>query len=316
MTASSASLAQSLRWATAELERVGVASAEADAVLIAAHLLRLDRGEVQAKAIIGAPVPAGFEDLVRRRAQREPLQHLTGTAPFRRIELAVGPGVFIPRPETELLVELATERLRRDQSEGVTRPMVVDLCTGSGAIAAAVADEVPHARIHAFEVDDQAVDWARKNLSAHKRVTLHHADATQIPDDLRGRADVVISNPPYVPDAEPPTDPEVTRHDPALALWGGGQDGMVVPRRIIAAASALLRPGGWCVIEHAESQVAAIHRAFGDQGFHTVEAHEDLTGRPRATSGILHEATTAVTATAEAPDPERADDSTPNGVQQ
>ncbi|NHU84548.1 peptide chain release factor N(5)-glutamine methyltransferase [Kocuria sp. JC486] len=280
------SLAQALRWATTELDAAGLASAEADAVLIAAHLLGLDRGEVQAKAIIGAPVPQGFEDLVRQRARRIPLQHLTGTAPFRRIELAVGPGVFVPRPETELLVELAVQRLRTDQGEGVTRPVVVDLCTGSGAIAAALADEVPHAKVHAIELSEQAHAWALRNLEG-RRVDLRLGDATVVPEDLRGRVHVVVSNPPYVPDREPPTDPEVAEHDPALALWGGGEDGMRVPDAVIAAAAGLLVPGGWCVVEHAESQRQAIAAAFHRHGFVDVECHNDLTGRPRATSALL-----------------------------
>ncbi|KAA9395646.1 peptide chain release factor N(5)-glutamine methyltransferase [Kocuria coralli] len=280
------SLAQALRWATAELGAAGVASAEADAVLIAAHLLNLDRGEVQAKAIIGAPVPEGFEELVRRRSRREPLQHLTGTAPFRRIELAVGPGVFIPRPETELLVDLAAERLRRDQAEGTPRPLAIDLCTGSGAIAAALADEVPHARLFAVELSEEAHAWAQRNLAGH-RVDLRLGDATRVPDDLRGRMDVVVSNPPYVPGDEVPTEPEVIDHDPRMALMGGGADGMQIPERIIAAAASLLKAGGWCAIEHAESQAAAVAEAFARHGFSEVEGHDDLTDRPRATSAVL-----------------------------
>lgn len=296
------SLAQALRRATSELDAAGVASPENDAILLAAHLMNLDRAEVQAKAIIGAQVPTGFEDLIRRRVAREPLQHLTGTAPFRRIELAVGPGVFIPRPETELLVELATQRLREDQSEGVTRPVVVDLCTGSGAIAAALADEVPHAKIHALELSEQAYQWARCNLEPYKRVELRLADATVVPEDLRGRAEVVVSNPPYVAAEEAPTDPEVLNHDPALALWGGGVDGMEVPVRIIATAAQVLKPGGWCVIEHAQSQARAVAEALAAHGFRDVESHQDLTGRPRATSGCL--------------DPGRPQQGTRDGVQQ
>ncbi|MCY1683211.1 peptide chain release factor N(5)-glutamine methyltransferase [Kocuria sp. SL71] len=279
-------LAQALRRATARLERAGVPAAEADAVQLAGHLLGLQRGEVAARAIIGADAPEGLDELVERRAAREPLQHIVGTAPFRRLAIQVGPGVFIPRPETELLVELLVERLREDQADGEARPVVVDLCTGSGAIAAAVADEVPHARVHAIELDPQALHWARRNLEG-TRVDLRGGDATHAPEDLRGRCAAVVSNPPYVPAREPITQPEVLEHDPAAALWGGGDDGMEMPRRIIAAAAQLLRPAGWCVLEHAESQAEDMQEQMRSSGFEQVQLHQDLTGRPRATSGVL-----------------------------
>lgn len=279
-------LAQALRRGTEVLSRAGVPAPEVDAVQLAGHLLGLDRGEVSARAIIGAAAPAGFDELVERRAAREPLQHIVGTAPFRRLEIQVGPGVFIPRPETELLVELLVERLREQQAEGVARPVVVDLCTGSGAIAAAAADEVPHAKVHAIELDPGALEWAHRNLDG-RRVDLRAADATQVPDDLRGRCAVVVSNPPYVPADEPITQPEVLDHDPAAALWGGGPDGMQMPRRILAAAAGLLRPGGWCALEHAESQEHAMAEAFREAGLNGIQGHHDLSGRPRATSGVL-----------------------------
>jgi release factor glutamine methyltransferase len=279
-------LAQALRRATARLEEAGVPAAQADAVQLAGHLLGLDRGEVVARAILGTGAPEGLEELVARRAAREPLQHIVGTAPFRRLELQVGPGVFIPRPETELLVELLVERLREDLAQGQGRPVVVDLCTGSGAIAAAIADEVPHARVHAIELDPQALQWARRNLEG-TRVDLREGDATKAPEDLRGRCAAVVSNPPYVPAREPITQPEVLVHDPAAALWGGGDDGMDMPRRIIAAAAELLRPGGWCVLEHAESQAEDMQGQMRRAGFEQVQGHHDLAGRARATSGVL-----------------------------
>lgn len=279
-------LAQALRRATARLEKAGVPAAQADAVQLAGHLLGLDRGEVAARAILGTGALEGLEELVARRAAREPLQHIVGTAPFRRLELQVGPGVFIPRPETELLVELLVERLREDLAQGQGRPVVVDLCTGSGAIAAAIADEVPHARVHAIELDPQALQWARRNLEG-TRVDLRDGDATKAPEDLRGRCAAVVSNPPYVPAREPITQPEVLVHDPAAALWGGGDDGMDMPRRIIAAAAELLRPGGWCVLEHAESQAEDMQGQMRRAGFEQVQGHQDLAGRARATSGVL-----------------------------
>lgn len=287
------SLSRALRESAAELSQAGVDGADVDAVLLAGHLLGLDRGEVTARALLGDDEPAGLAELVRRRALREPLQHIVGSAPFRRLELAVGPGVFIPRPETELLVELALERLAgapaQDQTEG---PVVVDLCTGSGAIAAALADEAPAARVHAVELDPQALAWARRNLEG-REVDLRQGDATEVPADLRGRCSVVVSNPPYVPAAQPPVQPEVLDHDPALALWGGGDDGMAMPRRIIAAAAGLLAPGGWCILEHAESQEQAMQEAFAAAGFREIQGHRDLSGRPRATSGVLRDAAPA-----------------------
>ncbi|MDO5618386.1 peptide chain release factor N(5)-glutamine methyltransferase [Kocuria sp.] len=311
------SLAQGLRWATSLLAEAGVETAENDAVLLAAHLTGLDRGEVQAKAIIGADTPTGYRELVERRAQRVPLQHLIGKAPFRRVELEVGPGVFIPRPETELLVELVTERLREAQAEGRAHPVVVDLCTGSGAIAAALADEAPHARIHAVELSEQAHVWAARNLAPYKRVELRLADATQVPPERTGTVDVVVSNPPYVPESEAPLPPEVADHDPAMALWGGGDDGMTVPNRIIAAAAQWLRPGGYLAVEHAESQAQAVARAFHTHGFTHVELHHDLAQRPRATAGFL-----ATPRTSEPCQPEselrqyQADPSPQHGVQE
>ena len=158
-------LAQALRWAHGELRAAGVPSARTDAVLLAAHLMGLGRGEVEAKAILGIPEPAGYRELVQRRAQRVPLQHITGTAPFRQLELSVGPGVFIPRPETELLVQLTLDEVRVWREAGVPHPRVVDLGTGSGAIALAVATEDPAAReaIAAYAADVRAREFPTRD---------------------------------------------------------------------------------------------------------------------------------------------------------
>lgn len=280
-------LAQDLRWAIQKLTAAGVESARADAVAIAAHAMNVDLGQVQVQAILDARTPEGFVDMVQARARRIPLQHVTGKAPFRGRELQVGPGVFIPRFDTELLVDLVLERIHAEHQGPDASPVVVDLCTGSGAIAAAVADELPHVRVHAIELSKEAHAWAQRNLAAYSAVDLRLGDATQVPEDLRNRADVVVSNPPYIPDTQIPDTPEVIDHDPAMALWGGGADGMQMPVAIIKAASEFLRPGGYLVMEHASSQEQAVAEAFVTRGFCAVQGYRDVVGRPRATAGVL-----------------------------
>lgn len=282
------SLAAALRDAERELAAAGIASARVDAELLAAHLLGLvpgagvSRGEVQTAALLGRPAPDGYAALVARRAAREPLQHLTGRAPFRTVELAVGPGVFVPRPETEQVVDHAVA----GASEVVGRTgsaLVVDLCTGSAAIAVAVAVEVPAAVVHAVELDAAAHAWAARNVEAlAPGVRLHRGDARTALRELDGTVDVVVSNPPYVPPGAVPLDPEVAHHDPAVALYGLGADGLEVPRGIVAAAARLLRPGGLLVMEHAEVQDAAARTLVEATGaFVDVTTAADLTGRPR-----------------------------------
>jgi len=259
-----------------------------DAELLAAFALgqergqAVSRGELQAAVVLGASVPVGLTDLVLARARRVPLQHLTGVAPFRGLELAVGPGVFIPRPETEQVAQHAIDEAR---AVGVARgrAVVVDLCTGSGAIALAVAQEVATATVHAVELDADAYRWAVRNVAAAAdRVALVRGDARTALQSLAGQVDVVVSNPPYVPPGAVPVDQEVADHDPAVALYGLGADGLEVPRGIIAAAARLLRPGGLLVMEHAEVQAGAAQDAVRSTGlFEQVETADDLTGRPR-----------------------------------
>lgn len=277
-----ATLAQALRWAHGELREAGVLSADTDALLLAAHLTGLTRGEVEAKAILGAVEPAGYRELVRRRAQRVPLQHLTGTAPFRQLELAVGPGVFIPRPETELLVQLTLDEVRLWREAGVPHPRVVDLGTGTGAIALAVATEDPTTRVEAVEKMPQAFDWAQRNLRGSK-VALIQADYRDYAPETAGTVCVVVSNPPYVPPKDVPSEPEVRDYDPPTALYGGAGHGMELPCAAMDTAVRLLRPGGSFFMEHAESQVDEVARALTDRGFVDIRLHHDLTGRPRAT---------------------------------
>jgi release factor glutamine methyltransferase len=232
---------------------------------------------------------ARFRALLDERADRVPLQHLTGRAAFRHLELAVGPGVFVPRPETELLVEWALERL-----EGLDGPIVVDLGSGSGAIALSIAHEHPGARVTAVERDPGAIEWTRHNALARvgkdTPVGVVAGDMTDpaLLGELDGRVEVVVSNPPYVPDgAVVPR--EVADHDPPLALWGG-PDGLDVVRGMLSVAERLLRPGGHLGIEHADQQgtaLPALVRAHG--GFTDVEDHVDLAGRPRFTTARRRE---------------------------
>jgi release factor glutamine methyltransferase len=282
-------LAAALDRATATLTEAGVASPRADAELLAAHLLRVSRPEVARRSLLGgSAAPDGYDDLVAERARRVPLQHLTGRAPFRDLELAVGPGVFVPRPETEAVAGAAVEAARACLT-ATGQSLVVDLCAGSAAIALAVATEVPGARVVAVEVSEEARAWAGANIEAIApgRVDLRAADVTtpaavEALADLAGRVDVVASNPPYIPPGLEPIDPEVRDHDPQVALYGGGPDGLAVPRAVIELAARLVRPGGWLVMEHADSQGAdAVAAVSAAGGWYDVTDHTDLAGRPR-----------------------------------
>jgi release factor glutamine methyltransferase len=261
------------------LERAGIDSARVDAELLAEHAFGVPRGRL---GVAPDPEPERLEllrRLVAARASRVPVQHLTGWAPFRYLELAVGPGVFIPRPETELLVDWGLAALA-----GVAAPVVVDLASGSGAIALAVATECPHATVFAVERSPVALAFLRHNAAsvAAASVSIVEGDVTGpgTLSGLDGRVDLVLCNPPYVPDGTP-VDPEVRDHDPAEAVFGG-TDGLDVIRPVIARAAALLRTGGGVGIEHDDSHATAVpdllraHGAFG-----SVEEHTDLAGRPR-----------------------------------
>ncbi len=277
---SSTDLDQALRVATAVLAEAGVPTPRADAELLVAYLLNTSRGGVVAAALRGTPPPAGLADLVDGRAARIPLQYLTGAAHFRDVQLAVGPGVFVPRPETELVAGLAVEAARELVSAHGTA-LVADLGTGSGAIALAVATEVPDAQVLAVEVDRTAAAWAERNFRGQQNIQLVVADVQSAL--LNCAVDVVVTNPPYVP-PDTPTEPEVV-HDPPLALWGRGTDGLDVARAFVAAAVRALRPGGFFVMEHAESQVDSVRTLLAPH-FDEVVNHNDLTGRPRMTSGL------------------------------
>lgn len=278
----------------AQFDAAGIEDPNVDAELLVGHVLDERRGRVQALAIMGERVtPAQREritELAELRAERMPLQHLTGRAPFRSLELRVGPGVFVPRPETETVAQFAIDALALAPTPA---PLAVDLCTGSGAIALALAAEVPTARVWAVEKSTEAHAWAAENVALHgdERVTLIHGDLADFvpgalaPVELVGQTHVVISNPPYVPDAMVPRDAEVRDHDPALALYGGG-DGLDVIRVISRVAAMLLLPGGTLVLEHAEGQGAAIRDLLAADGWRACATHPDLTGRDRATTAL------------------------------
>lgn len=268
------------------LADAGVPDPLVDAELLIGHVLGLGRGELQAAAVRGDQIAEADAErlalLVDRRAAREPVQHLTGRAAFRHLELAVGPGVFVPRPETETVVQFAIDALLESAS---AQPVAVDLGTGSGAIALAMATEVPHARVHAVERSGDAYAWAQRNARGVGNLTLVHGDLATAFDELRGVADVVISNPPYVPDDAIPRDPEVRLHDPAQALYGGA-DGLDVVRVISSRAQDLLHAGGLLVLEHGELQGAAIRDILTSDGWRAAATHQDLTRRDRATTAL------------------------------
>jgi release factor glutamine methyltransferase len=265
-----------LRSAVEVLAAAGVASPAYDADELLAHVLGLPRSRLALVDEVDEEAGERFRALVSRRAAREPLQHLTGVAGFRHVELAVGPGVFVPRPETELLAGWAVERAHE-----LPEPVVVDLCTGSGAIARALADEAPHARVHAVELDESALAWAERNL-AGTGVDLRHGSMADAVDDLVGCVDVVVCNPPYVPlEAWESVTPEARDHDPHLALFSG-DDGLDALRLLERTAHRLLRPGGVVGAEHADVQGSSAPGVFRRTGrWREVEDHRDLAGRPR-----------------------------------
>ncbi|MGY4720398.1 peptide chain release factor N(5)-glutamine methyltransferase [Naumannella huperziae] len=255
-------------------------SPAAEARILLAHVL----GTEPARLITAAPPDAAqrarLDELVARRLTGVPIQHLTGEAYFRRIRLAIGPGAFIPRPETEVLTGWAVERLTTMIARGTQTPVVVELGTGSGAIAAALADEVPGARIHAVELSDDALAWAARNL-AGTGVDLRHGDLADAFGDLDGGVDLVIANPPYIPLEHWAGVPaEVREHDPDLALFSG-PDGLVAMRAVADTARRLLRPGAMVGAEHADVQGESAPAVFVGAGFDDVVDHPDLAGRPR-----------------------------------
>jgi release factor glutamine methyltransferase len=269
-----------VRAASLRLAGAGVASPEHDAAELLAHVLGTTRAALPLGDSVSEAQRQEYDTLVARRAAREPLQHLTGTAAFRYVELAVGPGVFTPRPETELLTGWGVDRAREVHAAGRT-PVVVDLCTGSGAIALSVATEVPEAAVHAVELSEDAFAWAARNLSG-SGVDLRQGDMAEAFPDLDGGVDVVLCNPPYIPlEAYESVAQEARDHDPHEALFSGG-DGLDAIRVLETVAGRLLRPGGWVGAEHADVQGDAAPAVFrASARWRDVSDHDDLAGRNR-----------------------------------
>lgn len=275
--------------ATLERARFADPAAEADALI--ASVLGRSRGDVQLDALLDRAVSDADADraasLAARRARREPLQHLVGRAPFCGLDLAVGPGVFVPRPETEGLVEAVVARLRAERpgrEAGAAAPLrLADLGSGSGAIAIALARALPSARVWAVESSPHAWPWLVHNARAHGEGRVH-----PLFDGIGRRAipaaarplDALVSNPPYIPRGNEPTDPEVRRHDPAAALYGG-DDGLDVIRAIAALGREVIAPGGLIALEHDDHQGAEVRALLAGAGYRSAATHRDLAGRDR-----------------------------------
>ena len=264
-------------------EAAGIESAQVDAEIIVAFVLGLSRGELHTKVIMGESLEdvTQIENMFERRAAREPLQHLTGEAYFRNLTLKVGKGVFIPRPETELLTQLALDAAARFET-----PTVIDLCAGSGAIGIAIATELPTARVFAVEKSEDAYPYTKANYEAlAPHATLILGDAIDSFGELDGQVQVVVSNPPYIPAEMVPIYPEVALHDPSIALYSGA-DGLDLIRAISKRALALLVPGGTVALEHADIQSEAVVQLLLADGWREVVDHKDFNGRPRAVTAI------------------------------
>jgi release factor glutamine methyltransferase len=275
--------------ATARLAEAGVDSPRADAEIIAAHVHNVKRGELH--TVPDSEFDAQYWADIGRRENREPLQHITGRAYFRYLELDVGAGVFVPRPETEVMTGWAIDRLREMD---VAEPVAVDLGTGSGAIALSIAQEVPRASLHAVEGDPLARSWAERNITRYVdsytagRVLLHAGDfvsadprhGLQELAPLAGTVDLVVTNPPYIPLGSI-VQPEVAEYDPPAALWSGA-DGLDAIRAVERAGRWLLRPGGLIAVEHGAPQGAAVFWVFAEEaGWRDTTNHKDLARKDR-----------------------------------
>lgn len=267
-------LSQMIDAAAAALAKAGVESPRVDAELLAAHATGTDRGRLT-MIEAGPGFAERYGELIAHRASRIPLQHIVGTAPFGPVDVHVGPGVFIPRPETEAMLEWAMAQRVPDS------PVIVDLCTGSGALAVALSNARPDAHVIAIDDSDAALEYARRNVSGTS-VELIRADVTDrdLMPELDGRVDLVVANPPYIPDGARMA-PEVAEHDPAHALFGG-PDGMRVIDAIVDLCGRWLPPGGLCAVEHDDTTSERTVEAFTRTGrFDDVTARRDLAGRLR-----------------------------------
>ena len=279
-------VAEVLSDASGKLLEAGVTSAKVDAELLASHTLGITRSDLALLVATNQEFPAAelerFDIALARRVSREPLQHITGIAPFRHLELLVGPGVFTPRPETEQLVSYALEKI-----SGKQKPLIVDLCSGSGAIAISLATEVSGSEVFAVELSDEAFAFLLQNAARNglSQANLRNEDLQHSLTELDGLVDLVISNPPYIPNDAIPIDLEVQLHEPSMSLYGG-VDGLDVVRQISVRAMELLKPGGVLVMEHADTQSRAIGELLLAEGWLQVEARADLAGKDRMISAL------------------------------
>ncbi|AZI17111.1 peptide chain release factor N(5)-glutamine methyltransferase [Bifidobacterium breve] len=282
-----------IRDAAVQLREAGIETPEHDAKLLLAEAAGVELRDVDKALLMGeelgtAEQLARFQSMLARRAKREPLQYITGHAPFRYLDLKVGLGVFIPRPETETVVQAGLDWLTE---HGMIHPRVVDLCAGSGAIGLSVVSEVPGSQVWAVELSPNTAEWTNKNLaetakrypSIASNYQLEIADATSLATlaQLDGTIDIVITNPPYVPESDVPEQPEVRDWDPELALYGGSMDGTLIPEHIIERAYRLLKPGGALVMEHDVTQGDRLVAYAKAAGFTTASTGRDWTGRDR-----------------------------------
>jgi len=279
--------------AIALLTEADVSSPQVNAELLLAHVVGVERSQLLTVTQVSDEQLVDFESLVARRANRVPLQHLTGVAYFRHLELEVGPGVFVPRPETELLVEVAVKHLKTLNSPRIA----VDLCAGSGAIALSLALEVPGTTVHAVELSDDAIKWLTHNVIDHaakletvnSHVIVHHGNAgdRSLLSELVNQVDAVVSNPPYIPSEMIPRDPEARDHDPAIALFSG-LDGLDVAREVVLVAADLLKAGGFVGVEHADVQGESVPELFAGRGnvWSEVKDNSDYNKLPRFTTAI------------------------------
>jgi release factor glutamine methyltransferase len=279
--------------ATSHLTEAKVSSPQVDVEILLAHVLGVERNQLTSVNQISDEQLFEFENLVARRANRVPLQHLTGIAYFRHLELAVGPGVFVPRPETELLVEAAIKHLKTVSSSRIA----IDLCAGSGAIALSLALEVPGTTVHAVELSDDAFKWLTHNVVDHaakleaveSHVIVHHGNAgdQSLLSELFNQVDALVSNPPYIPSEMIPRDPEARDHDPAIALFSGS-DGLDVAREVVLVAAELLKPGGFVGVEHADMQGESMPALFDamPNTWTNVKDNLDYNKLPRFTTAV------------------------------
>jgi len=269
-----------------KLREAGVTSATVDAELLACFCLGISRSELQLLVATNQEFPDEhmnqFQAVLARRVSREPLQHITGTAPFRHLELKVGPGVFTPRPETEQVVGYAMEKISK-----LHNPLIVDLCSGSGAIAISLNSEIPGSNVFAVELSKDAFGYLLQNAASYglTKENLRNEDLQTSLSELDGLVDLVISNPPYIPNDAVPVDLEVQLHEPSESLYGG-VDGLDVVRKISVRALKLLKPGGLLVLEHADSQSNAIGKLLLAEGWLEIEARADLAGKERMISAV------------------------------